>query len=339
MLFENGEYFNCMGVQIRAPGFGDTSSVEYLDPYNYLIPYFHHFVKFFSNYGYVKGVSLRAAPYDWRLTPGNDHSNHYRCNRLCCSLIDILEKNGYYDDVQKLVETMYKDNGNATVTMVAHSLGSPVTLYFLTNIVTQQWKDKYLKALVTLSGVWKGAVKGITAVVSGNPDGIPGIKPLTARYLQRTSPSNYFLMPVPDRNVWSSTEAVVVTPEKNYTVYDYPTLFNDMQYPIGYTQYKVLPSLLTTFSPPNVDTYCFYGTNMSTPAVLSYKEGQFPDTFPSIVMGNGDGTVNDMSLRACSVWKQTQSHKVNLRSFSGVEHVDMVKNANVLQAVLEIVSN
>ena len=86
MLFQNGEYFNCDGVQIRAPGFGDTSSVDYLDPYNYLIPYFHEFIKFFSKYGYVKGVSLRAAPYDWRLTPGSNHSNHYRCNLLCCFL-------------------------------------------------------------------------------------------------------------------------------------------------------------------------------------------------------------------------------------------------------------
>lgn len=71
MQFRDGQYFNCDGVQIRAPGFGETSSVEYLDPYNYLIPYFHTFVEHFTKQGYVKGTSLRAAPYDWRLTPGN----------------------------------------------------------------------------------------------------------------------------------------------------------------------------------------------------------------------------------------------------------------------------
>ena len=77
LLFQNGEYYNCTGVQIRVPGFGETSSVEYLDPDNHLIPYFHHFVDYFSKHGYVKGVSLRAAPYDWRVTPGSNHSNHY----------------------------------------------------------------------------------------------------------------------------------------------------------------------------------------------------------------------------------------------------------------------
>jgi len=262
------------------------------------------------------------------------------CHLIILYFIDILEKLGYYDNVKQLVETMYKDSGNTTVTIVTHSLGSPTTLYFLTQIVDQQWKDKYIKAFVPLSGIWKGAVKGLSSVVSGNPEGIPGVKSLTARYLQRTSASDYFLMPVPDNSTWSSTDPVIVTPNKNYTVYDYATLFNDMQYSIGYAQYKALPSFLTTLSPPNVDTYCYYGTNVSTPAVLVYKEGQFPDTFPSIITGNGDGTVNDASLRACFNWKQAQSaHKVAMLSFSGVEHVDMVKNAKVLQAVLDIVSN
>lgn len=74
MLFRNGEYFNCEGVQIRAGGFGDMSLVDYLDP-DKLIAYFHHFTEFFTKHGYVKGVSLRAAPYDWRLSPGSNHRN------------------------------------------------------------------------------------------------------------------------------------------------------------------------------------------------------------------------------------------------------------------------
>ena len=234
---------------------------------------------------------------------------------------------------------MYKDNGNTSVTIVAHSLGSPTTLYFLTNFVSQKWKDTYLKAFVTLSGVWKGAIKGLSSVISGNTEDIPLLSSKTAQYLQRSSPSSYFLMPVPDRNIWSSTEPVVVTPDRNYTVYDYPSLFTDMQYSVGYSQYKVIPSLLTTLSPPNVDAYCYYGTGVPTPEMLVYKEGQFPDTFPSIVTGNGDGTVNDVSLQACSVWKQTQSYKVDALGFSGVDHVGMVKNYTVLQAILNIVSN
>ena len=235
---------------------------------------------------------------------------------------------------------MYKDNNNTSVTIVTHSLGSPTTLYFLTQVVSQEWKDKYLKAFVPLSGVWKGAIKTLTSVISGNPEGIPLVNSLTARYLQRTTPTNYFLMPVTDHKIWSSTDPVVVTPERNYTVFDYQALFNDMKYPVGYSQYKVLPTFLTELAAPHVTTYCYYGAQVPTPSTLVYKEGQFPDTPPTILTGNGDGTVNDASLEACSVWKAAQqSRHVKLRGFPGVSHFGMVTNNDVLQAVLEIVTN
>ena len=254
-------------------------------------------------------------------------------------ITDLLEKECYYDSVQHLIETMYKDNGNTSVTIATHSMGSPVMLYFLTNVVSQQWKDKYVKAFVPLSGVWKGSVATLTSIITGDFHNIPVVQPSTIRPLQRSLPSDYFLIPVPDHNVWSSTEPVVVTPDRNYTVYDYPSLFTDMQYSVGYSQYKVIPSLLTTLSPPNVDTYCYYGTGVPTPIALVYEEGEFPDVFPSTDMGNGDGIVNEVSLQACSIWKQTQSHKLNILSFPEIDHFGMVSNNQVLQAVLDIVTN
>ena len=233
---------------------------------------------------------------------------------------------------------MYKDNGNTSVTIVTHSMGSPVMLYFLTHIASQQWKDKYLKAFVPLSGVWKGTVTILSSIITGDPQGIPGVPTSTVRHLQRSSPSTYFLMPIPDQEMWS-TDPVVVTPIKNYTVHDYPTLFDDLLYPMGYSQYKTLPLFLTTLSPPNIDTYCYYGMDIPTPATLVYKEGQFPDTFPSFIMGNGDGMVNDVSLQACSIWKETQSHRVKVLSFPGIDHLEIVIDSMVLEAVLDIVSN
>ena len=56
------------------------------------------------------------------------------------------------------MEKTYANGGNKRVVIVVHSMGAPVTLYFLTEIVDQEWKDKYLKAFVTVSGVWRGAL-------------------------------------------------------------------------------------------------------------------------------------------------------------------------------------
>lgn len=67
------EYTNTPGVDVKAPGFGDTDTVEYLDPTLHIgtTNYFHNMVDYLvSNLGYVRGKSIRAAPYDWRFAPG-----------------------------------------------------------------------------------------------------------------------------------------------------------------------------------------------------------------------------------------------------------------------------
>ena len=67
----NGIYSNSPGVQSRIPYFGDTKGIEYLDPSNKLVgEYFASFVQGLVDTGYVRGKSIRAAPYDFRNTPG-----------------------------------------------------------------------------------------------------------------------------------------------------------------------------------------------------------------------------------------------------------------------------
>ena len=65
-----------------------------------------------------------------------------------------LNQRGYYTALKQLVEQMYKENNNTKVTLVAHSLGGPVSLYFLTSIVTQEWKDTYIDSYIPLAGAW-----------------------------------------------------------------------------------------------------------------------------------------------------------------------------------------
>lgn len=61
------------GVTVQAPGFGGTETVQFLNTDNAIhIPYFNSFVDYFENRGYVSGVSIRAAPYDWRLAAGEN---------------------------------------------------------------------------------------------------------------------------------------------------------------------------------------------------------------------------------------------------------------------------
>lgn len=61
------------GVTIRIPGWGEPFVVEYLDP-SKASPgsYFKDIANMLvTNMGYIRNVSLRGAPYDFRKGPGN----------------------------------------------------------------------------------------------------------------------------------------------------------------------------------------------------------------------------------------------------------------------------
>ena len=56
---------------------------------------------------------------------------------------------------------MHNSSGGEKVTIVIHSMGGIVSLYFLNEVVTQEWKDQYINAWVTLSRAWSGGSIGV----------------------------------------------------------------------------------------------------------------------------------------------------------------------------------
>lgn len=68
-------------ITVSVPGFGGTATVEDLGQGVIDVLYFDEFVDYFVNRGYERGKDIRAAPYDWRLAPGND-GHCVRCYML-----------------------------------------------------------------------------------------------------------------------------------------------------------------------------------------------------------------------------------------------------------------
>jgi Lecithin:cholesterol acyltransferase. len=61
---------NSEGVEIRIPGFGSTTSVEWIDPSHASQgAYFKDIANTLVALGYQRNVSLRGAPYDFRKAP------------------------------------------------------------------------------------------------------------------------------------------------------------------------------------------------------------------------------------------------------------------------------
>ena len=85
-------YYNNSRVKIHVTGFGKTSGVEYLNPgriFNF-VPYLHDMVEYFVDRGYVRGKSIRAAPYDWRLAAGMHELLHIIYSECFLSYVILM---------------------------------------------------------------------------------------------------------------------------------------------------------------------------------------------------------------------------------------------------------
>ena len=243
---------------------------------------------------------------------------------------------------------MYRENNNTNVTIVVHSMGGPVSLYFLTSgIVTQEWKNTYIANYITLSGAWSGANEAIMAEISGI-DPIPDsgfwkyIRRFIGRHLEkllhpiiRSMQSTVWMLP--RASIWNDT-ILVQTPTRNYTAIDYQDLFRDIGQEQLFTMYNGIKSINPDFPAPNVSTHCFYGIGLPTPQNFVYSES-FPEgamSDPQILMGDGDGTVNLPSSEICLRW-QSSRFLFQTETFPGVNHHEMITNDAVLQKIGKIV--
>lgn len=300
------------GVSIQVPGFGNTNTVEFLDPgREEFTTYYFHIIERLIKEGYARNISLRGAPYDFRRSPN--------------------EFQDYFSKVKKLILETYKANNNSRVILMAHSMGSPTMLYFL-NRQSQAWKDKYIRSLVTISGVWGGALKTLRLMSSGDNLGIFVVKPHLVREYQRSATSTAWLMPYD--TFWGADEILVSQPKRNYTVNDYRQFFEDINYPTGYMMRKDTENLIKKLTPPGVEVFCIHGVNISTPAQLNFLNG-FPDEQPSVKSGAGDGTVNIRSLLGCLRWQKQQSQPVHHYVIPNAEHLQILKNKKLLDYIVK----
>lgn len=304
---------NNLGVETRVPDFGGTSSFEELDP---AIPAhasaaFRKMVVAMVAAGHTRNVTLRGAPYDFRYAPPSPVGAKFQA------------------DLKTLVEQTATAS-ERRVTLVSHSMGCLQALYFL-NSQTQAWKDQFVEKWVPLAGPFAGSAVEMKLHASGNNMGLP-VDPLIIREEQRSYETNFWLAPVPR---WFGGRVLVSTPSRNYTAGDYDAFFDDVGFPAGKKLMRRVAGLTSEVAAPGVDVVCMYGLGVDTPDHFVYGPGGF-DKQPQVVNGDGDGTVNDHSLRLCERWAEpgAQSRSARVVKFSKVSHSDMLTDDAVLQALL-----
>ncbi|KAK8391238.1 hypothetical protein O3P69_017126 [Scylla paramamosain] len=308
---------NSPGVMTRVPGFGSTSTVEWLDPsHHYPTSYFYDVVEAMvkSPLGYVRDSTIRGAPYDFRKAPN--------------------EQKNYFKALKHMTESMYNSEGQRVVYLL-HSMGGPMIWYFLAN-QPQSWKDEYVEGVISMAGAWGGSIKAVKVYTAGDNLGIYLINPRSIREEQRSATSLAFLLPSPD--LWKEDEVLVQTPEKNYTTANFKDMFEALNLPDAYNIYLDTKNLLKDAPPPGVDLYCLYGHGINTVEKLVYQEGSFPDK-PDLVFGEGDGTVNLRSAQVCESFASKQRQKVHAKAFPVMEHMAILKDVDSISYVVETLTN
>lgn len=230
------------------------------------------------------------------------------------------------------MEDTYTLNNNEKVIIICHSLGCPNMLYFF-NHQSQEWKDKYIKSMVSLAGPWGGSVKALKAFASGDNFGVVVVRALTIRQDERTYPSLAYLLPS-DR-FWGNDEVLLQSSTRNYTVSDYKDFFQDLNYMTGYEMWLDVRNLTYNLTAPNIEIHCLHGVGIDTIHNLIYNKA-FPDSQPRILYGDGDGTVNARSLKGCLRWQGQQSQGVYYKNFTNVDHMLIMSDFRIIDYIKNI---
>lgn len=310
--FSSNSFDNPPGVETRlVPNSINGSFLDgVLWEYIGLDKFLFHFIQ---KYDYIDGLNIHSIPYDFR-------------RGTTASLAVFLNQ------LKDLIEWSYVRNGNESVHLVSHSTGGSMVLYFLSQ-QGQLWKDQYINSWISLSGNIAGEVDNMESLIVGF------LSPVVPRDVLQSW--DFFAWRLPEPFIYGSQRTLVSTPSKNYTSADMLPFLHALNATELARVYPQASAILSSLPAPNVNTYCFYGVNVSTPIAYISQSDDFDRRKLQTIHGDGDGEQDDTTNMSCQLWKQTMDRKYRLilKGFDRVGHIALVGNDQVLQEIDQIISS
>lgn len=307
-------------VELDIVDFGGVSGIGYLDEFfniTHFIPYFNKYIEYLEKRGYTVGKDLFGAPFDWRrgLVLGESH----------------------YKRMIALVEKAYKQNGNSKVSLVGHSLGGYFIHYFLSNITTPQWREKYIDSAILVAPSFGGCGTVVENLWNG------------ALYIMRhfgiseksmgtlASSLGALYVHLPNHQIFSNTPIFIDKNGKVYKASQIPELLKIngkfRQTPEVFDLHKQFSS--QTIGPLDVPTVIVYNDRIKTAVGWNDQKKEY-------IYSLGDSLINSEGYHhACYNWRSNKKLLCyNLDSTSELSnHIFMVLKEEYVDLVLRHVVN
>ena len=265
-------------------------------------------------WGYRRRISIRGAPYDFRIAP--HHQPQFMTN------------------LKQLVEETYRINGMKKVTLLAHSMGGIFTIYFL-RLQTQAWKSHYISSVISLNTPWLGSGLIIKVYTSGFTYGVQAVDATLLQKVQTSQETAPVMFP--RLRAWSRDDVILRTPTKNYTVLNRDQFFDDMGFPQASQMYADVNGADYDYEHPGVDFHCIYSHGHDTPFSYTYDQNPMnTHEHSEVTMSDGDGTVNLKSLQGCEVFTNMNRHITTVTPYRGPDHNGIFRDKDFLKNLRSI---
>ncbi len=292
------KYNSATGVYIKPRDFGGVGGISDLESFSIglldipIVKYFEQTINVLRDLGYE---SISGAPYDFRRIIDVDYLSQY-----CLKLKKLIEDSAYVT--------------SSKVSLISHSLGCPVTSYFL-NSQSKAWRNMYISKFVSVSGPFGGSTKALEACLTGSTEGLP-VEKQFIRSLEKKMAGVIWMINEP--SCWKQEPIV-----NNFITKDLPEVLSAAGEIETATALKASSDAWKiALKDPQVPMYIVYGNGVKTLQKLDYQY-DFNDPIGTY-SAEGDGTVPLKSLTSPRL-----VHKWNIKeeiSIPQASHLGILSN-------------
>lgn len=320
---ENDFIMNLPGANITVNNFGSDESLLYVDNgifgHKFVETYASMFQRF-KDGGYVMGVDLFSAPYDWRFA--------------------VFGLTKFYQQLKEEIEFAYEKNSQQVVIM-GYSTGGFILTYFFNKIVDRIWYTKYVKHIVYLAPSFGGTHLVFDSLYRRYSPVVPMLRNKILGEMCESLPvlhshlfnheifGNLTVLYGPDGDEYNASMLPVILEEHQKIRGDYLKI---LQKSVEITKRAPMNAILPT-------TLIY---NTGKPTIVAFNFTSWNKN-PIKIMGEGDGTLPANGAKwACENWNTDESYLlcidllVNQKPFN---HQPMVNNPYIIDMIYNYTTN